>query len=140
MSPHIHVACAIIEQNGMVLAAQRNETMSMPLKWEFPGGKLEPGETPAACLVREVREELAIGVSLGRALPATTHSYETFTITLYPFVCAPADGVMTLHEHRAIAWLEPEQMTTLDWAEADLPIIAGYLATRSREAERSDPT
>jgi 8-oxo-dGTP diphosphatase len=130
MKPHIHVACAVIEHNGMILAAQRSETMSLPLKWEFPGGKLESGETPEACLVREVREELAIGISLGRALPVTTHSYETFTVTLYPFVCTPDGGVMTLHEHRAIAWMEPERMSALDWAEADLPIIAGYLATR----------
>lgn len=135
MKPHIHVACAIIEQDGKILAAQRSETMNMPLKWEFPGGKLEADETPEACLAREVREELAMGISLGRALPTTTHSYETFTVTLYPFVCTPGDGIMTLHEHRAVAWLRPEQMLTLDWAEADLPIIAGYLATRESRTE-----
>lgn len=135
MRPHIHVACAIIEHDGRVLAAQRSETMNMPLKWEFPGGKLEPGETPEACLLREVREELAIGVSLDRALPVTTHAYETFTVTLYPFVCTPADGVMTLIEHRSVAWMEPERMLALDWAEADLPIIAGYLAARDPKAE-----
>lgn len=140
MKPHIHVACAIIEHAGMILAAQRSETMSMPLKWEFPGGKLESGETPEACLVREVREELAIGISLGRSLPVTTHSYETFTVTLYPFVCAPDSGVMTLQEHRAVVWLEPERMSALDWAEADLPIIAGYLATRGTGAKRSAST
>ena len=131
MKPHIHVACAVIERDGMILAAQRSETMSLPLKWEFPGGKLEPGETPEACLVREVREELAIGISLGRSLPVTTHSYETFTVTLYPFVCAPDNGAVTLHEHRAIAWMEPELLPSLDWAEADLPIIASYLTARS---------
>jgi 8-oxo-dGTP diphosphatase len=135
MKPHIHVACAVIEHDGMILAAQRSETMSLPLKWEFPGGKLESGETPEACLVREVREELAIGIFLGRALPVTTHSYETFTVTLYPFICAPDDGVMTLQEHRAMAWMEPEQMFTLDWAEADLPVIASYLATRGLGAK-----
>ncbi|MDR3579852.1 MAG: (deoxy)nucleoside triphosphate pyrophosphohydrolase [Oryzomonas sp.] len=140
MKPHIHVACAIIEHDGMILAAQRSETMRMPLKWEFPGGKLESGETPETCLVREVREELAIGISLVRALPVTTHSYETFTVTLYPFVCAPAGGVMTLYEHRAVAWMEPEQMFALDWAEADLPIIAGYLATRDPGTERGART
>ncbi len=140
MKPHIHVACAVIEHDGMILAAQRSETMSMPLKWELPGGKLESGETPEACLVRELREELAIGISIGRSLPVTTHSYETFTVTLYPFVCTPADGVMTLHEHRAVAWMEPEQMSALDWAEADLPIIAGYLAARGPGAKRSART
>lgn len=131
VKPHIHVACAIIEHNGKVLAAQRSETMNLPLKWEFPGGKLETGETPEACLAREVREELAIGINLGRALPITTHSYEAFTVTLYPFVCTPADGIIVLHEHRAVAWMEPERMLALDWADADLPIIAGYLATRT---------
>ncbi|KAA0888108.1 (deoxy)nucleoside triphosphate pyrophosphohydrolase [Oryzomonas rubra] len=131
VKPHIHVACAIIEHDGRTLAAQRSETMKMPLKWEFPGGKLESGETPEACLVREVREELAIGINVGRALPVATHAYEAFTVTLYPFVCTPEDGTVTLIEHRAVAWLKPEQMLVLDWAEADLPIIAGYLATRS---------
>jgi len=140
MKPHIHVACAIIEHDGMILAAQRSETMSLPLKWEFPGGKLESGETPEACLVREVREELGIGISLDRPLPVTTHSYETFTVTLYPFVCTQACGVMTLHEHRAIAWMEPEQMPALDWAEADLPIIDSYLATRGDGAMGSAST
>ena len=140
MKPHIHVACAVIELDGMILAAQRSETMSMPLKWEFPGGKLESGETPEACLVREVREELAIDISLGRPLPVTTHSYETFTVTLYPFVCKPDNGVMNLYEHRAVAWMEPEQMSALDWAEADLPIIACYLATRGTGAKRSART
>jgi len=135
VKPHLHVACAIIEHDGKVLAAQRSETMNMPLKWEFPGGKLEPGETPEACLVREVREELAIGINLGRALPTTTHSYETFTVTLYPFVCALADGIMTLHEHRAVAWMKPEQISALDWAEADYPIIADYLAARGAGVE-----
>jgi 8-oxo-dGTP diphosphatase len=140
MKPHIHVACAVIEHDGTILAAQRSETMSMPLKWELPGGKLESGETPEACLVRELREELAIGISIGRSLPVTTHSYETFTVTLYPFVCTPTDGVMTLHEHRAVAWMEPEQMSALDWAEADLPIIADYLAARGPGAKQSART
>jgi 8-oxo-dGTP diphosphatase len=136
VKPHIHVACAIIEHDGKILAAQRSETMNMPLKWEFPGGKLESGETPEACLVREVREELTIGIDICRALPCATHAYETFTVTLYPFVCTPGDGTMTLIEHRDIAWLKPEQMLTLDWAEADLPIIVGYLATRSPGAAK----
>jgi 8-oxo-dGTP diphosphatase len=128
MKPHLHVACAIIEHEGRVLVAQRSETMSLPLKWEFPGGKLEQGETPEQCLARELREELALEIRIGQALPPAMHSYEAFRVTLYPFVCSLAGGVMRLHEHRAVAWVEPGCMAGLDWAAADLPVIAAYLA------------
>jgi len=137
MKPHIHVACAIIEQNGLTLAAQRNETMSLPLKWEFPGGKMEPGETVEQCLVRELHEELAIAITIIHPLAAATHSYENVTVTLHPFVCAVADGELTLREHRAIAWLKAEQLPDLDWAAADLPIIADYLSFRNHDDKRS---
>ena len=70
MKPHVHVACAIIERDGLVLAAQRSEGMNLPLKWEFPGGKLEAGETPGECVIRELHEELAVQIGIGLALPA----------------------------------------------------------------------
>jgi 8-oxo-dGTP diphosphatase len=89
---HIHVACAIIEQGGLVLAARRGEAMSMPLSWEFPGGKIEAGETPRQCLRRELMEELGIAISVGAALEPVTHDYPSFTVTLYPFVCAMEGG------------------------------------------------
>lgn len=126
---HIHVACAIIERDGQVLAAQRSASMSLPLKWEFPGGKIDPGETPEQCLRRELVEELDVVISVGPALAPTTHRYPAFTVTLYPFICSIAEGEITLAEHAAIAWLPPEDLLTLDWAEADAPILAEY--TRS---------
>lgn len=101
--------------------------MTLPLKWEFPGGKIDPGETPAQCLRRELREELGILVSVGAALEPVVHDYPSFTVTLYPFVCAMAGGEMTLHEHAAIAWLPPEALPSLDWAAADGPILEQYL-------------
>lgn len=125
---HIHVSCAIIEQHGLVLAAQRSAAMSLPLKWEFPGGKLQPGETPEECLQREIVEELGVQIKLGRGLAASTHHYPAFTVTLYPFVCAIDSGELIMHEHGAIAWLTPEDLPSLDWAEADLPVIQAYLA------------
>lgn len=125
---HIHVACAIIERDGMVLAAQRSSAMSLPLKWEFPGGKIEPGENSDECLRRELVEELGIRVKVKRVLPPHTHRYPTFTVTLYPFVCSMEAGSIVLHEHAAIAWLVPERLCELDWAEADLPVIENYLA------------
>lgn len=127
---HLHVACAIIEQDNLVLAAQRNETMSLPLKWEFPGGKIEAGESPQQCLERELLEELGITVQIQRQLPESSHRYTDFAITLYPFVCLLGQGKVVLHEHAAITWIAPEQMHALDWAEADLPVIATYLAGR----------
>jgi 8-oxo-dGTP diphosphatase len=100
--------------------------MSLPLKWEFPGGKIHDGETPEECLRRELVEEMAIHVRVGQALPETTHSYQDFTVTLYPFVCAIESGEIILHEHAAVAWLPPERLLELDWAEADLPLLKAY--------------
>ena len=123
---HIFVACGIIEKNGLVLAAQRNESMHLPLKWEFPGGKIENGESPEECLVREVMEELGIGVRVEEALSSITHRYAKFTVTLVPFICSITGGEIVAVEHAALAWMEPEKLHLLDWAEADWPIIAEY--------------
>ena len=123
---HIHVACAIIENKGKVLSTQRSESMSLPLKWEFPGGKIKDGESLEDCLKRELVEELGIETSVGEPLPSTTHSYPTFTVTLYPFLCTIVSGEIALREHSALVWLPIEELHTLDWAEADLPIIKEY--------------
>ena len=123
---HIHVACAIIERDGLVLAAQRSAVMNLPLKWEFPGGKLETGESAEVCLQRELMEEMGVVIAVGRPMPLHTHSYETFTVTLYPFICTIETGSLTLHEHTAMTWLPPEELHTLDWAEADWPVLEAY--------------
>ena len=123
---HYHVACAIIEQNGKVLATRRSEAMSLPLKWEFPGGKIKNGETAPECLVRECREELGTDIVVGQPLSPTTHRYPGFTVTLYPFRCLLAGRDITLHEHCDMTWLPPSDLDRLDWAEADLPVIEHY--------------
>ena len=123
---HIHVACAIIELGGKVLFTQRSETMSLPLKWEFPGGKIDDGESPEECLKRELIEELGVEISVGEPLPATTHHYPSFSVTLYPFICEIITGEITLHEHCAMVWMPIEKLHTLDWAEADLPVIRKF--------------
>lgn len=122
----IHVACAIIEKDGKVLSTQRSETMSLPLKWEFPGGKINDGERPEDCLKRELHEELGIAVVISRSLAPVTHQYSTFIITLYPFVCRITTGEIILHEHKAFTWLQPEKLYELDWAEADILVIDNY--------------
>jgi 8-oxo-dGTP diphosphatase len=124
---HLHVTCAIIERKGLVLAAQRSASMSMPLKWEFPGGKVNPGEGYEECLLRELSEELGISAVIGRALVPTTHHYPAFTITLYPFVCSMRTEKLSLNEHAAIRWVHPTELRSLDWAEADIPIVSAYL-------------
>ena len=132
---HIHVACAIIERDGLVLAAQRSATMALPLKWEFPGGKIDAGESPEECLHRELVEELGVHVHVGKPLAPAIHHYPTFTVTLHPFVCSIEAGELTLHEHAAVTWLRPEELSGLDWAEADLPVIDAYRDRVAKSAE-----
>ena len=136
MKRHLHVACAIIEQYGTVLAAQRSAAMSLPLKWEFPGGKIEAGETAEECLIRELREELGVSVFIGSALSPATHCYPDFTVTLYPFTCRLTGGTVSMYEHHALKWVEPQQMSDLDWAAADLPVIREYLVIAAENARR----
>lgn len=124
---HIEVACAIIEREGLVLAAQRSESMSMPLKWEFPGGKIHEYESPEECLVRELIEELNVKVAIKYSLTPVTWDYAKFSVTLHPFVCAITEGDIILHEHKAVTWLAPSELPSLDWAEADFPVISEYL-------------
>jgi mutator protein MutT len=108
--------------------------MSLPLKWEFPGGKINDGERPEDCLSRELHEELGIAVVISRSLAPVTHQYPTFIITLYPFVCRISSGEIILHEHKAFAWLPPEKLHELDWAEADIPVIDAYRKCRLKRA------
>ena len=124
---HIQVTCAIIERDELVLVAQRSAAMSLPLKWEFPGGKIHQGESPSECLRRELFEELNIHVSAGKSLPVSTYQYPTFTVTLHPFICSIEAGEIVLNEHAAITWLAPQNLHSLDWAEADVPVIESYL-------------
>jgi 8-oxo-dGTP diphosphatase len=137
-APHrktLHVACALIERGGLLLTVQRSAAMSLPLKWEFPGGKIEPGEDAAACLRREVREELGVEVEIGDPLPAAAHDYPSFSVVLYPLRCRIASGEPTLNEHAAARWLSPADLLSVDWAAADLPVLEAWRTLRSLETE-----
>ena len=123
---HIQVTCAIIEREGLVLAAQRGASMRMPLKWEFPGGKIEPEEGAEACLHRELMEEMGLSVVVMRELPPSMHRYPAFTVTLYPFVCSIRSAEIALNEHHAVVWLKPDDLPTLDWVEADYAVVEAY--------------
>jgi len=129
---NIQVACAIIEHNGRVLAAQRSEFMSLPLKWKFPGGKIDDGENPEECLIRELTEELNINVAVEFLLPPVNHDYTSFSVMLHPFICTIVSGKIILHEHKAIVWLSPQELPSLDWAAADIPVVFAYLENLKR--------
>lgn len=126
----IEVVCAVIERDGRVLAARRPSAKSQGGKWEFPGGKLHDGEGPRDALMREIAEELRIAIHVGDALPPSTHDYGAFSITLIPFQCEIVSGEPHAVEHEALAWCAPAELAALDWAAADLPVVAHYLASR----------
>lgn len=106
--------------------------MNLPLKWEFPGGKIRPGEDPGECLKREIMEELDLEVEIEREMPLSTHTYPDLMVTLYPFVCTCSSSRYRLLEHSEAGWFPPDRLLALDWAEADLPVLDAYLATLGR--------
>lgn len=121
----VPVVCAVIEREGLVLIAQRPPHKLLPLKWEFPGGKVEPGEAVADAIVREIREELGCEVRVTRALPPFIHDYKTVVIEMIPFVCNLLPGTTEPHphEHVAIAWVPPAGLRAYDLAAADWPVV-----------------
>src|SRR5687768_12762622 len=101
------VSCAIIfDQNQHILVTQRSSTMPLPLKWEFPGGKVEQGETAEQSLIREIKEELGVSIRITASLSPGIHSYGTKTIRLIPFICHITEGKITLYEHQDYRWLK----------------------------------
>ena len=123
----IRVTCAIIECEGRVLVVQRSEIMNLPLKWEFPGGKIENGEQEEACIVREIKEELNLDIVLLNKLTTTLFDYPNMSIELIPFVTKQVGGQIKLMEHADYKYLEKDELLNLDWAEADIPVIKEYL-------------
>jgi 8-oxo-dGTP diphosphatase len=119
----IPVSCLVLLHQGKVLATQRSNSMDLPGLWEFPGGKVEPEESPATCLVREIWEELSIGIQICKPLTPVLHTYPTKTIQLIPFLAKWESGILQLTEHAQSQWLAPQDLLSLDWAPADLPIV-----------------
>jgi 8-oxo-dGTP diphosphatase len=121
----IHVVCAVIEKNGLVLCAQRSEHMALPLKWEFPGGKIEVNEDEKVALQREILEELNASIEIMERMPEHVHAYTPEKeIRLIPYRCSLADGAK-LHasEHAELRWVSKSDLLSLDWAAADVPVV-----------------
>jgi 8-oxo-dGTP diphosphatase len=127
MTPILLVAaCALVDADGRVLIAQRPEGKSMAGLWEFPGGKVEAGETPEATLIRELKEELGIDVKAACLAPLTfaSHAYEAFHLLMPLYVCRRWDGVATAREAQILAWVKPNRLADYPMPPADLPLIA----------------
>jgi len=121
------VAGLILDDAGRLLACKRPEGKHLGGKWEFPGGKLEEGEDAAAALVRELEEELGIVVLAGEFLTPVVWDYGSGPIRLHPIVCRIAAGAPHPHEHSEIRWCGREELGRLDWAAADVPVLAEWL-------------
>ena len=125
----IPVVCAIIEQDDLVLCALRSEQMSLPGKWEFPGGKLELNELPEDALIREIKEELNVSIEIVESLPISDYSYvPEKVIRLIPFRCVIQNNeIPVAAEHAELRWVKKEDLLNLNWAEADVPIVKNYI-------------
>ncbi|QCA29627.1 (deoxy)nucleoside triphosphate pyrophosphohydrolase [Vagococcus xieshaowenii] len=124
MKKQINVVGAILMNDGKILCAQRSENMSLSLMWEFPGGKIEEGETPQMALKRELNEELLINVEVSPDIfETTTYEYDFGIVTLTTFICQLINGTPQLTEHAAIKWLKRNELETLNWAPADIPAV-----------------
>jgi 8-oxo-dGTP diphosphatase len=120
----LHVVGAAIVQDCKCLVAQRGEAMSLAGKWEFPGGKVEVGESPTAALAREIAEELGLQVTVAQLLGTGTAAVGERTIRLDVYAATIASGQVALREHAQVAWASVDELEQFDWAEADVPCVA----------------
>ena len=119
------VACALVDTDGRVLIAQRPEGKQLAGLWEFPGGKVEKGETPEACLIRELREELGIETQEACLAPLTfaSHSYDDFHLLMPLYVCRRFSGIPQPKEAQALKWVRPARLRDYPMPPADAPLI-----------------
>ena len=118
----IEVVAAIILDKKKVFATQRGYG-EFKDGWEFPGGKMEQGETPKQALKREIREELDVEIEVGQLFDTVEYDYPSFHLTMHCFLCALKSGELVLKEHEAAKWLDKESLGSVDWLPADLGLI-----------------
>ena len=120
------VACALVDEDGRVLLAKRPEGRDLAGLWEFPGGKVEPGEKPEEALIRELAEELGIDVAESCLAPFTfaSHSYEGFHLLMPLYVCREWNGEITAREGQELSWVRPNRLATVEMPPADEPLKA----------------
>ena len=118
----VRVVAAIISDGSRILATQRGYG-DFAGGWEFPGGKIEPGEDPKEAIVREIQEELHARIEVERFVCNVVHDYETFRLDMDCFLCHLIDGDITLVEHRAARWLDFEHIDSVAWLPADVKVV-----------------
>lgn len=119
----VQVCCAIILKESKILAVQRGPESSHPWKWEFPGGKINAGETAEESIIREIEEELTVRIEVLNQLVPVEFDYGSKQICLIPFFCKITSGEIKLTEHIAMQWLEFEELLSVDWSGADRELI-----------------
>lgn len=120
----INVVGAILVEDGKILCAQRGKSKSLAYLWEFPGGKIESGESPQEALIRELKEELLIEVDVqSEKFEETSYQYDFGVVNLTTFICLLKKGTPQLTEHITVKWLEPKELDQLEWAPADVPVV-----------------
>jgi 8-oxo-dGTP diphosphatase len=121
---HVDVVGAVIRNaKGEILCAQRSQQMSMPGLWEFPGGKMEPGEDPQETLHREIREELGCEVRVGALVVDTTYAYPEVEVRLITYLAEVVSGEPAPLEHAKLSWVPLAELNRLNWAPADIPTV-----------------
>ena len=129
-SPMTQVIAAIIEKDGKILIARRKKGSHLAHKWEFPGGKIEPGETHEQCLKRELLEELGIKVNVEEFICSSKYAYENISIELCIYKVSFVSGEFSINSHEEIRWISPGKLSEYDLPEANIPvtkIIIKYL-------------
>jgi len=119
----IDVTCAIIVKDKKILATRRARGLHLEGFWEFPGGKIESGETAEECIIREIREELNVEIRILKSLKPAEHRYPEKSICLIPFLSEITFGTLLLTDHSEFRWLAADEIDTMNWASADWEII-----------------
>ena len=119
----IEVVATILHRDGTYFATQRGygEFEGM---WEFPGGKIEPGESHDVALRREIQEELGVDIAIENLLCTTEYDYPSFHLTMHCYLCSIASGEIELREHKSARWLRPEELSSVEWLPADKDVIS----------------